>query len=127
VRYPDGWSIYAVHGVLIPADLIEKPKSITSERIAAEQNAEIRRVMIELRGWPWYLRTTKAQVVDQRKNEIEGTREALMRSRDGLVLVCACPSTARTYALEVPNEVKTCREAQAYLSSGLSDRTISAS
>jgi hypothetical protein len=45
--YPDGWEIFAVHGVRVPAYVIEKPHEISVERINAERNAEVRRVMIE--------------------------------------------------------------------------------
>src|SRR5437870_382562 len=53
--YPDGWSIYAVHGVRVPADIIEDRPSITIARIDAEQNSEIRRMMMELYGYDRYI------------------------------------------------------------------------
>lgn len=48
--YPDRWGVYAVHGVRVPADVIEHPESITAARIQAESDAEVRRVMIERYG-----------------------------------------------------------------------------
>jgi hypothetical protein len=45
--YPDGWEIYAVHGVRVPAYVIERPHEISVERIDGEGNAEVRRIMIE--------------------------------------------------------------------------------
>jgi hypothetical protein len=54
-RWRDGSAIYAVHGVRVPWDIIEHPKSITIARIEAEQNAEIRRVMIDKYGASRYL------------------------------------------------------------------------
>ncbi|SEL92520.1 DUF6745 domain-containing protein, partial [Paraburkholderia caballeronis] len=47
IAYRDDWKLYHVHGVLVPADIIEDPTSITVQRIEAETNAEVRRVMIE--------------------------------------------------------------------------------
>jgi hypothetical protein len=47
VRYPDGWSIYAVHGIRVPQYIIERPHEITIERIESEADAEVRRIMIE--------------------------------------------------------------------------------
>jgi hypothetical protein len=47
VAYRDGWGVHAVHGVRVPGWIIDKPQEITVDKIAAEQNAEIRRVMIE--------------------------------------------------------------------------------
>jgi hypothetical protein len=55
VLYPDGWAVHAVHGVRVPADIIEQPASITVARIEAEENAEVRRVMIELYGQERFL------------------------------------------------------------------------
>jgi hypothetical protein len=45
--YPDGWSIYAVHGVPVPSYAVERPQEISIQQIDNEQNAEVRRVMIE--------------------------------------------------------------------------------
>jgi hypothetical protein len=47
VAYPDGWAIYAVHGVRVPRYVIEHPRQIDIARIDAETNAEVRRVMID--------------------------------------------------------------------------------
>jgi hypothetical protein len=61
VEYPDGWSIYAVHGVRVPGRLIMEPGSITAAEIEAEENAEIRRVMMDQLGWERYLRESGAK------------------------------------------------------------------
>jgi len=50
LAYPDGWSIYAWHGVLVPENIIMQPETITAADIAGEPNAEIRRVMLEMFG-----------------------------------------------------------------------------
>jgi hypothetical protein len=63
--YPDGWAIYAVHGVRVPADIIEDRQSITVSRIEAESNAEVRRVMIDLYGPKRYLADSGAAVVQE--------------------------------------------------------------
>jgi len=83
--------------------------------------------MIEQMTWKKYLNLTNAKVIDSRFNDIEGTKESLMAYKYGKILVCACPSTARVYALEVNEECQTCKQAQSYLSCGLSERIISAS
>jgi hypothetical protein len=46
--YPDGWKIYAVHGVRVPANIIENSSAITIKDINSTTNIEIRRVMIDL-------------------------------------------------------------------------------
>ena len=42
IRYPDGWCVYAWHGVLVPADLIEG-EGWSTDRIRAESNSVLRR------------------------------------------------------------------------------------
>jgi hypothetical protein len=55
VSYPDGWSIWAWHGVLVPQQIIEQPETITTKQIDVEANVEIRRVAIERYGLGRYL------------------------------------------------------------------------
>jgi hypothetical protein len=61
IKYRDGWSIYSVHGVNVPADIIDHPESITAKKILKEENAEIKRVMLDLYGYDRYLADTNAK------------------------------------------------------------------
>ena len=63
MKYPDGWSIHAIHGVRVPADVIEDRSSITVTRIANESNAEIRRVMIERYGMNRYMLDSGSEII----------------------------------------------------------------
>jgi hypothetical protein len=65
VAYRDGWGVYAVHGVRVPADLIEQPDTNTVSAIEAETNAELRRVRIELYGFTRYLHDAHISCVQQ--------------------------------------------------------------
>jgi hypothetical protein len=82
--YPDGWAIYSVHGVRVPADIIEDRASITVARIEAEANAEIRRVMIDLYGPKRYLEDSGAQVIQQlpENHYIVGLRTARLLRKE---------------------------------------------
>ena len=126
----DGFAIYAIHGVSVPKHVIEQPQTITLDEIAGETNIEVKRIMTERYGWVRYLRDIGSVRIDQRVNEIENTKEALLQYKhgtsEGKILLAACPSTGRVFPIEVPNEIKTCVEAQLWLSSGLSDRIIAA-
>ena len=53
LRYRDGWAIHAIHGVRVPADLIETGWDVA--RILEEDNAEVRRAAIELTGWEHFI------------------------------------------------------------------------
>jgi hypothetical protein len=61
--YPDGWGIHAWHGVRVPANVIEQPNTITIEQIRKEENAEVRRVMIERMGWDRFCDSAKLRVI----------------------------------------------------------------
>jgi hypothetical protein len=63
VAYPDGWEIYAVHGVRVPEYVVTTPESITVEIIEKESNAEVRRIMIERYGLERYMQDCGATVI----------------------------------------------------------------
>lgn len=65
IAYPDGWAVYAVHGVRLPAWIIEHPEQITVAKIDAESNAEIRRVMIERYGADKYMLDSGAKPIQR--------------------------------------------------------------
>jgi hypothetical protein len=56
---------YYVHGVNVPADIIEEPSSITAARIDAEQNVEVRRIMIDMFTPERYIVESGAQKVHE--------------------------------------------------------------
>jgi hypothetical protein len=127
IVYPDGWEIYAIGGVRVDEQVVVRPETQTMDQIRKERNAEVKRIRIERYGWSRYLDEINAVVLDQRLNDIEVTREVLMRSPEGeTVLVCACPSTGKLFSLEVPPTISTCEEAQNFLSGGLSTRIVNA-
>ena len=55
VAWPDGWGLWYWHGVRVTQQIVERPETITIKQIDAEQNAEVRRVMIERYGQSRYL------------------------------------------------------------------------
>ena len=64
VRFTDGENaVYAVHGVRLPAYVIEQPEKITVHDIEHEPNAEVRRVKIDQYGQSRYITDSGATVV----------------------------------------------------------------
>ncbi len=61
LRYPDGWSIWAWHGVQVPSDLIMGEWDMP--RILTEPNSEIRRCAIERIGWELFIEQAKLPLV----------------------------------------------------------------
>jgi hypothetical protein len=50
VVYPDGWSVWAWHGVSVPRRVIEQPQALAPAEVLAEPDPEVRQVMIEMAG-----------------------------------------------------------------------------
>ena len=80
-RWRDGSALYAIHGVRLPGWIVERPDLITIEKIHAENNSEIQRIMIERFGWDRYAAECGASVIDH--DERYGT---LMRGPAGMFL-----------------------------------------
>lgn len=70
IQYPDGWSVYAIHGVRVPSWLIERPDTITVKTIDDERNAEIRRVMIERMGRDRFVAESGADLLHEDTDQI---------------------------------------------------------
>jgi hypothetical protein len=84
IAYRDGWCLYHWHGVVVPMDIIEEPESITVARIESEQNAEVRRVMMERYGYARYVTDSGAIVVDSvpADHPMIGLRDAKLMVKD---------------------------------------------
>jgi hypothetical protein len=84
MSYPDGYAIHAWHGIRVPPDVIEQPEGITLARIEREENAEVRRVMMERYGYERYIQDCHAKVVDSLPADcpIKGLRSARLLVKD---------------------------------------------
>ena len=111
VSYPDGWGVYAWHGVRVPEFVIMRPQEITPDKILSEDNAEISRVMIERYGQDNFILNGgfKAQ---QRDQYGELYRVEFDNGDEPIIAVhVKDPSTDREYFLYVPPHVQTAHEA----------------
>jgi hypothetical protein len=118
LRFPDGYTVHALHGVVVPPQLIEHPELITVSDIINEPNVEMRRIMIERTGIdPEHL--LDCRVIDQSQF---GTllRREIWDEVEPLVMVIVENSTAepdgsrKTYFLRVPPDMMTARAAVAW-------------
>lgn len=124
VAYRDGWKLWHIDGVAVDEQIILRPESQTISEIECEKNQDVRSIRIARFGWTRYLRESGAKQIDMRRNEIEGTIEALYHAKNGQRrLVATCP-TGRVFTMGVPDDVKTCEEAQAYLAGGRPFRVL---
>jgi hypothetical protein len=118
LSYPDGWALYAWRGMPIPPRVARELPSLTVQRIQEEQNAEIRRVMLEFFGFDRYLRESGAKEVSRDSYGVLWRLE--LPDDEPLVMVEVINATpepdgsSRTYFLRVPPQTKTPREAVAW-------------
>ena len=54
-RWRDGWSLWYIHGVRVTEQIVMRPQTLTIAQIDTEQNAEVRRVMMERFGMSRYI------------------------------------------------------------------------
>lgn len=109
-RWRDGWSLYHVHGVRVDEYIIMRPHEITVAKIKAENNAEVRRIMIDRYGMQKYLHDTGAKMVHA--DVWHGLPRGLFEDTHGdRYLYGSDNSTGRIYAMPVASECNTCTEA----------------
>jgi len=118
VRYPDGFSVFHLHGVHVPEKLVMSPETITISEIESESNVELRRLMIERYGQERYLMNSGAE-------EIHRDDFGILYRKDfpedqSLVMVKVVNSTPepdgsfKDYFLRVPPEMERARQAVAW-------------
>jgi hypothetical protein len=115
IKYRDGWGVYSWHGTKIPGEWIENKESLTASVALTWSNIEERRCACEILGWDNILEELNAQVVDDSGDPEIGVlleceipeigRERFLRVRCG---------TGRQFALPVPQNMRTAKQAQAW-------------
>ena len=105
-------------GVRISERIWLAPESIVLAEIFEEKNTERRRILIERFGQSRFMQEANAEVLD-RDADSGGERQLIRVPLDNdepiVTLACKCPSTARQYYLRVPPDMKTCRQAAAWM------------
>jgi hypothetical protein len=118
LRYGDGFELYAWRGMPVPRDFLDELTALTPERIRGEENAELRRVMLEHYGYDRYLDESGAVPVHRDETgvlwrvELVGDEDVVM-----VEVVNSTPEpdgTSRTYWLRVPPATRTAREGVAW-------------
>lgn len=118
VRYPDGFSVFALHGVRVPEKVAVAPKSITIPEIASASNAEVRRVMIERYGLERFLMDSGAEEIHRDDFGILYRKE--IPEDESLVMLKVVNSTPepdgrfKDYFLRVPPTMERARQAVAW-------------
>ncbi|MFJ8746090.1 DUF6745 domain-containing protein [Embleya sp. NPDC127516] len=122
LSYADGFALHAWRGMPVPADFVgglgPGGSRLTVRAIHNEDNAELRRVMLEIYGYARYLREVGAQPLD--RDETGVLWEIELDDDEPIVMVEVLNSTPepdgtiRTYWLRVPPDTETAREGVAW-------------
>jgi len=133
LEFLDTYKLYVWHGIVVPAQVILFPETLTVQQINAEQNAEIRRVMLERFGMERYLKESNATIRDRSDYGTLYELPAPTAEDEPLVIVEVENSTPepgtgvngidpiyRKYTIPVPPETQRAREGIAW-SFGLSE------
>ena len=110
--------LYFWHGVMVPEHVVMCPEAITINEIRAEENAEVRRVMMERYGLSRYLEDSGAQLVHE--DELGKLYRTEIADDEPLVMVKVMNSTAepdgtrKAYFLRVPPDMTVARDAVAW-------------
>lgn len=135
IRYPNNDRIYAWHGTVIPDRLsyiIDNPEEITVQKVRAEENVEIRRIMTERMGFGKWLQETGSIVVDMDGgigHSVGAAPRVLLQEktpdgRPGDKFLCGTDgSTQRVYFMPVPQEAMTCKQAHELIS-GINEANV---
>ena len=117
LAYPDGWEIWAWHGVRVPQEVIERPQELEVKAALNQSNVEVRRVMLTRIGPERLQAELPAKALDEDIDGRGAPRKLFQLGdiRDRSFVGYTCPSTGRVYpAQPVPPEVRTCAEAVAW-------------
>ena len=121
LKYPDGFSIFAWHGLRIPDKFITERDKITAEQIEAESNTEHRRVLLEIFGFARYEKERGAKLI--KADELHDKTRRLMEIKLGSERVRYIhvvngsdepDGTRREFHLGVPRDAKTPQQAIAW-------------
>ncbi|ALO12130.1 hypothetical protein AQF52_6537 [Streptomyces venezuelae] len=118
LAYADGFALHAWRGMPVAADFLAGLADLTPERIRAEENAELRRVMLEYYGYDRYLAVSGAR--HEHRDETGVLWRVELADDEDVVMVEVVNSTPepdgshRTYWLRVPPSTRTAREGVAW-------------
>ncbi|MQS17816.1 hypothetical protein F7Q99_37910 [Streptomyces kaniharaensis] len=118
LAYPDGFALHAWRGMPVPAEFLADLGGVTVERIRTEENAELRRVMLEHYGYDRYLADSGAEPIH--RDETGVLWRIVLPDDEPVVMVEVVNSTAepdgtfRTYWLRVPPSTRTARAGVAW-------------
>ena len=120
IQFADGFRVYAHHGVRLPAAYGKlHPEHWRAEWLLSEENAEVRRVLIQSIGYDRICQELEATQLDTWQ-EYQLLRIDIKLERIPMYLLkMTCPSTGYIHAIRVPPNVRSARDAIKWVNWGI--------
>ncbi|MEC4891678.1 MAG: hypothetical protein SAL07_00520 [Oscillatoria sp. PMC 1051.18] len=126
IKYTDGYSIYLYRGVVLPEKYGEvHPNLWQSEWLLSEQNAELRRVLIQGIGYDRLCQELAAKEIDSWREYTLLEIENEVDIEPIHLLKMTCPSTGYIHATRVPPDILSAREAIRWTNQGIDPEEFS--
>ena len=118
LRFPDGWSVWAWKGVVVPRWIIEQPEKVSLALIDAESNVQVRRCMIDIMTPQRYVALgAAARIAEDETGILWRKTWPAYDAWAAVEVINATPEpdgTHKHFFLQVPANLQTAREAVAW-------------
>ncbi|MEG4799480.1 leucine-rich repeat protein [Microcoleus sp. ARI1-B5] len=112
IEFADGWNFYYYHGVRLPEKYGQlHPNQWQSQWLLTEDNAELRRVLIQGIGYDRIIQELSAKQIDSWQEYVLLKIDNASDWEHIYLLKMTCPSTGFIHALRVPPNLTSAREA----------------
>ncbi|MFB2981351.1 DUF6745 domain-containing protein [Microseira sp. BLCC-F43] len=126
IQFADGFSVYAYHGVRLPEKYGKiHPNQWQAEWLLSENNAELRRVLIQGIGYARICQELQATELDNWQEYTLLKIDLNVDVEPIYLLKMICPSTGYIHALRVPPDVESAREAIRWVNWGIDPEEFS--
>jgi len=120
IQFADGYSIYSYHGVTLPEKYGKiHPNEWQPEWLLEEENAELKRVLIQGIGFDRIARELAALELDTWQEYTLLKIDTNLDVEPIFLLNMTCPSTGFIHALRVPPDINSAREAIKWVNWGV--------
>ena len=120
VEFADKFSVYSYRGVRLPETIGQvPPQSWQASWLLTEQNAEVRRVLIQAIGYPRICQELQATELDTWQEYTLLKIENNIDIEPIYLLKMTCPSTGHIHALRVPPQARSAKESISWVNWGI--------
>ena len=126
MQFADGWSVYAYHGVRLPEKYGKvHPNQWQARWLLEEENAELRRVLIQGIGYARICQELQAIELDTWQQYTLIRIDSDVDDEPIYLIKMTCPSTGYIHALRVPPDIQSACEAITWVNWGIAPEEFS--